>query len=232
MLSHAWAVVSARSADVPLWLILSAALVAAAAVLIPQAWPVTRNVVTIAHEGSHAIAALVTGRRLAGIQLHSDTSGVTVSEGKPTGLGMILTAFAGYVGPSLLGLGAAATLAAGYAAAMLWAILALLTLMLIQIRNFYGALTVLLTGGAVFAVSWWAPGAVQATVAYLLVWFLLLAGPRPVVELQRKRRIGQAEDSDADQLARLTGLPGIVWVVLFGLVTLVSLALAARWLVF
>ena len=41
-----------------------------------------------------------TGRRLAGIRLHSDTSGLTVSRGKPTGIGMILTAAAGYTAPS------------------------------------------------------------------------------------------------------------------------------------
>lgn len=38
---------------------------------------------------------------------------------------------------------------------------------------------------------------------------------RPIVELQRKRRYGRAPDSDADQLARLTFLPGGFWVFLF-----------------
>ena len=40
------------------------------------------------------------GRRLDGIRLHSDTSGLTVSRGKPTGIGMVLTAAAGYTAPS------------------------------------------------------------------------------------------------------------------------------------
>lgn len=231
-LDHVWTVVGARSTVAPVWLVLVAAVVGGVAVLVPQVWPVTRNLVTIAHEGAHALVALGSGRRLAGIRLHSDTSGVTVSAGRPTGLGMILTAFAGYVGPSLMGLAAAATLSAGYTAAMLWGTLALLALMLLQIRNFYGALSVLLTAAAVFAVSWWTPGTVQAGFGYTLAWFLLMAGPRPVAELQIKRRLGEATESDADQLAQLTGVSGLVWVVLFAGTTLTCLLAGARLLLF
>ncbi|MCB2019793.1 MAG: M50 family metallopeptidase, partial [Burkholderiaceae bacterium] len=86
--------------------VLLTGLLALGLVVLPPAWQVSRHVVTIAHEGSHGVAALLSGRRLAGIRLHSDTSGLTVSKGRPTGPGMVVTAFAGYVGPALLGLGA------------------------------------------------------------------------------------------------------------------------------
>ena len=52
-----------------------------ALVALPSTWPYTRMLVTITHEGSHAAAALLTGRRLHGIRLHSDTSGLTLSSG-------------------------------------------------------------------------------------------------------------------------------------------------------
>ena len=58
-------------------------------VALPAAWRVTRHVVTIAHEGSHGVAALVSGRRLAGIRLHSDTSGLTLSRGRSRGPGRL-----------------------------------------------------------------------------------------------------------------------------------------------
>lgn len=215
----------------PQWWLSALTLAVALGLIVPaRVWPVTRNVVTIAHEGGHALVALFAGRRLAGIQLHSDTSGVTVSAGKPTGLGMILTAFAGYVAPSLLGLGAAALLAHGRVLATLWVATILLVLMFVMIRNLYGALTVAVTGGLIFAISWWTPNTVQSTFAAVLVWFLLAAGPRPVWELHRKRRLGQAPESDADQLARLTGIPGLVWVLIFGAVTVVSFGCAAKML--
>ena len=52
-----------------------------------------------------------------------------------------------------------------------------------------------------------------------------------MVELQAKRRRGGgARDSDADQLARLTRLPGLFWVGVFLLVDLGALALGTLWL--
>ena len=78
------------------------------------------------------------------------------------------------------------------------------------------------------AVSWWADERVQSLAAYTGTWFLLLAAPRPVLELQHQRRRGRARTSDADTLARLTRVPGLLWVGFFALVTLGCLALGAR----
>ncbi|MBZ5738964.1 M50 family metallopeptidase [Nocardioides mangrovi] len=210
--------------------VLLALVVALAVVLVPPLWRIGRHLVTIAHEGAHGVAALLSGRRLAGIRLHSDTSGLTVSRGRPRGPGMVATAFAGYVGPSLLGLGAAYLLSRHHALAVLWLALVLLTLLLVQIRNFFGLWAVLVAGVAVAVVSWWGSGQQQSLAAYLMTWFLLLAGPRPVLELQQLRRRGRARDSDADVLARLTRVPGLVWVAVFLLVTLGCLAIGGRWL--
>ncbi|MFI6104345.1 M50 family metallopeptidase [Streptomyces sp. NPDC051310] len=213
-----------------LWLVLVTA-AAALAVTVPHGlWRVARNAITIAHEGGHGLIALVTGRRLQGIRLHSDTSGLTVSRGKPTGLGMILTAAAGYTAPSLLGLGGAWLLAAHRITLLLWVATALLVAMLVMIRNAYGALTVLVTGAAFLLVSWLTEPVVQAAFAYGAVWFLLLGGVRPVFELQAKRRHGGAPDSDADQLARLTHVPPALWLFLFHAVSLCSLIGGGRWL--
>jgi hypothetical protein len=196
----------------------------------PALWRRTRHVVTIAHEGAHGLAAVLTGRRLAGIRLHSDTSGLTVSAGRPTGAGMVLTLLAGYTGPGLFGLGAAALLAAGHAVGLLWALLALLALLLVQIRNWYGLWSVLVTGGLLFAATWWLPTPWQVLVAATATWFLLLAAPRAVVELQRVRRRRGSPDSDADQLARLTRVPALVWIGVFLVVDVGALLLGGAWL--
>ncbi|MFD4135814.1 M50 family metallopeptidase [Streptomyces goshikiensis] len=213
-----------------LWLVIVTGLVALAAVGPRPLWRLSRNAVTIAHEGGHGLLALLTGRSLDGIRLHSDTSGVTVSRGKPTGLGMVLTAAAGYTAPSLLGLGGAALLSAHRITLLLWAATALLVAMLVMIRNAYGALTVVLTGTAFVLVSWLTSAEVQAAFAYVVVWFLLLGGVRPVFELQAKRRNGGAPDSDADQLGRLTHVHPVVWLFLFHAVALCSLIGGGRWL--
>ncbi|HKN97722.1 MAG TPA: M50 family metallopeptidase [Pseudonocardiaceae bacterium] len=209
---------------------LAAAAVALLAVLLRDVWVVARNVVTIAHEGGHALVALLVGRRLTGIRLHSDTSGVTLSRGHPRGPGMVATTMAGYLAPPLLGLGCAALLASGHITALLWLTVVVLVAMLAVVRNAYGIVSILFTAAVVFVVSWFTSAQVQAGFAYAFTWFVMLAGVRTVLELQRARGRGRAPKSDADQLAGLTRVPGVVWVVLFGVVGVVVLLLGVRWL--
>jgi hypothetical protein len=141
---------------------------------------------------------------------------------------MVATAAAGYLAPPLLGLVGAVLLAAGHQTATLWLAVALLAAMLVEIRNAYGAVAVLVTGLIILAVSVLAPENIQAAFAYLAIWFMLAAGLRPVVELHRQRRRGRARDSDADQLGRLTVFPAAAWVALFGIVAVGALVIGAR----
>lgn len=197
------------------------------AVAVDGLWRWSRNLVTIVHEAGHAVTAVLTGRRLTGIRLHSDTSGLTLSTGRPSGPGMVATAAAGYLAPSLAGLIGVVLLAFDQVTVMLWAATGLLLAMLVMVRNAYGALSLVLTGAIVVAVSLLAGADVQAGFAYAVTWFLLLAAVRPVGELWRERRRGQGR-TDADQLARLTRVPGGVWVGFFGLGTLAALT-AGGW---
>lgn len=178
------------------------------------AWPAVRMAVTVCHEAGHAVAATLTGRSLQGIRLHSDTSGVTLTKGKPSGAGMVITLLAGYPAASLVGLLAAAVAGVGHSVAMLWLLVALLALMLLKIRNVHGALVVLALGAGLALATWYAPAHLLAWLAYGLAWLLLLAGPRPVLELALGRG-GATAGSDAAQLARLTHLPRLVWIALW-----------------
>jgi len=217
----------AAQPDPPPLLAVITGLIALAVVSARLPWRVARNAITIAHEGGHALAALLTGRRLRGIRLHSDTSGLTLSAGRPTGPGMILTLLAGYLAPSLIGLAGAGLLGGNRITLLLWIAVALLLAMLVMIRNVFGVISILVTGGVVLAVSVAASPQVQAAFAYTGVWFLLFGGVRPVGELQTLRRRGGLPHSDADQLAGLTGVPALVWVGLFGIVNLAVLAVGA-----
>jgi len=226
----------------PAWVVGLTGLAALIVVLNTGSWRLAGKVITIAHEGGHALVSLLSGRKLDGIRLHSDSSGATYSRGRPTGPGLVLTAAAGYVMPSLLGAGAAALLAERHLTAMLWLALVLLAATFLAIRNVFGAVAVLATAAAVFVVSYYAPAAVQAGFAYLAAWFLLFGGVRPVLELARSENRGRrrtvargsrvwARASDADQLARMTGVPAGLWVALFALVTLAALAVGASLLI-
>ena len=231
VLARLWDRVSGSQPLPPAWVVGLTGLIAIAVVLDSRSWRLAGKVITIAHEGGHALVSVLSGRRLDGIRLHSDSSGVTYSRGKQTGPGLVLTAAAGYVMPSLLGAGAAWLLAERHLTAMLWLALVLLAATFLAIRNLFGALAVLVTAGGVFAVSYYASAAVQAGFAYLAAWFLLFGGVRPVVELARGRRRRWAQGSDAAQLARLTGAPAGLWITLFVLVALAALVAGGALLV-
>ncbi|WP_431922894.1 M50 family metallopeptidase [Micromonospora wenchangensis] len=226
-LGDLWDRLFSAQPDPPPLLVVLTAVAALVVVAVRSSWRVARNAVTIAHEGGHALAALLTGRRLHGIRLHSDTSGLTLSAGRPTGPGMILTLLAGYVAPSLVGLGGAWLLGGNRITLLLWVAVALLLAMLLLVRNVFGVLSLLVTGGVVLVVSWYATPQVQAVFAWTSVWFLLFGGVRPVFELQRLRSRGRMPESDADQLAHLTPFPALLWVLVFGLVNLFALVVGA-----
>lgn len=198
-------------------------LVALAVVLLPTPWRLVRTVVTIVHEAGHALAGLVVGRRLRGIRLHSDTSGVTVSRGRPSGPGMVFTTMAGYPAPALLGFGFAGVITLGMPSAVLVVAAALLLTVLLLIRNLYGAFAIVASAVVLAIVAVFAPPGVRVGFVYVLTWFLLLAAVRPVLELAGKRVRHRARDSDADQLARLTGLPAGLWLLLLGVFAVLCL---------
>lgn len=229
-ITEMWDRLTGTQPDPSRWLVGATALLALAAVLTRGVWHITRNAVTIAHEGGHGLLALLTGHaagrhttalrhlgpdRLAGQAARSRHG----ADGRH-----------GYTAPPLLGLAGAALLAAGHITALLWGATALLLAMLVMIRNAYGALTVVVTGALFLLVSWLTGAQVQAAFAYLVVWFLLVGGVRPVAELQRTRRRDRRGSSDADQLARLTRTPAALWLLLFYAVALCSLIGGARWL--
>jgi hypothetical protein len=236
VLDRLWERVSGSQALPPSWVVAVTALAALVIVLNAESWRLASKVITIAHEGGHALVSVLSGRRLDGIRLHADSSGVTYSRGKRYGPGLVLTAAAGYVTPSLLGAGAAWLLAERHQTAMLWLALVLLAATFLAVRNAFGALAVLATAAGVLAVSYFASAALQAGFAYLAAWFLLLGGMRPVLELSRRRRSSRSRASraglsDADQLARLTGVSRGLWVALFVLVSAAALAVGARLLI-
>ena len=214
----------------PQWVALVSLGIALALVGSRLGWRVARHAITIAHEGGHALVALLARRKLEGVSLHRDTSGITVTRGRRSGPGAIATFAAGYITPSLLGLVAAWFVAARHVTVVLVAALVLLAAMLLAIRNAFGFLSVILCGGAFYIALRYGSPTEQGMAAWTATWFLLVGSVRPVWELSRTSRAPAGALSDADQLARITPLPALAWTALFALVGLASLFAGARWL--
>jgi hypothetical protein len=206
---------------------------AAAAVLIGLAalvllvldvgWRVVRHGTVMAHEGAHAVVGSLLFRNVSGIELHADATGGTRMRGGGC-LGSVVVSFVGYVGPSLFGLGAARLIEFGHVVAVLWVTLFLLGVLLTGLRRSFGMVTVILVGGAVFATGHLTPGAVQTTASYAIAWLLLLSGVRRVVEVG----ISSADGAD---LRSLTGLPHVLWFLLWLAATLAAVAVGGSMLV-
>lgn len=227
MLREIWARVTTTQPELSPALTLVVAVLALVLVTLPTSYRVVRHAVTVAHEAGHAVVALAVGRRLSGIRLHSDTSGVTLSRGRPRGPGMIATLAAGYPAPALVALAGAVVLGQGYAVALLWGVVLVSAVLVLSVRNLYGLWVLLVLGGGVGLASWTLPEPVLTWIAHLLVWTTLLAAPRSAIELARRGR-SRAPTSDAAQLAALTGLPTAAWVAVFLLVTVGAAVLGAR----
>lgn len=209
-----WDQLIAVQAKPELWMLIAAWAIALALTATPL-WAAARNVITVVHEGGHALMAIVWGRRVSGIKLHSDTSGVMISSGKPWGLGVIFTTAAGYTAPAALGLFLAYLSSEGRSFLALVLLSLSLVLVFLSIRNLWGiVVTVPLTVGFYFLLQLNESAQTFAVVA--VAAFLTVASTRPIIELQKARRAGQGEDSDADQLQRLTlVIPGLLWVGFF-----------------
>ena len=151
------------------------------------------------------------------IRLYSDTPGLTVSAGRTTGLGMTSGRCCGGAGPWPARTGSGFAAAHHRAVGLLWALLILLALLLIQVRNWFGLWSILFSAAVVLGVSWWLTPQAQSAFAYVLTWFLLLAAPRPVLELQAHRRgAGDRSSGLPGRLRRDSAFsPAIVWVGFF-----------------
>jgi hypothetical protein len=186
-------------------------------------WRLAQHIGVIAHEGAHALAGWSMGRKDIRVELNSDGSGVTESHG-PDGLGRVITAFAGYLGPSLFGLCAAGLLAHHQLDAVLVVTGVGLFIMLLWVRNRFGVMSVLVNGGILVLVVGYGSIKLQTIAAYALSWFLLLAGVRMVFG-------GGSGPPDAGILRRITYIPRIVWTALWLMIAVIALWAGGRLLV-
>jgi hypothetical protein len=186
-------------------------------------WRILRHGGVMAHEGAHAVLGSLLFRQVSGIKLNSNaTGGTTMRSGGC--LSSIFIGFAGYVGPSLFGLGAARLIEFGHVVAVLWVTVFLLGVLLAGVRWSFGLFTVIGIGALVFGIGKYTPLGVQMVAGYAIAWLLLLTGVRQIFEF------GIAS-SDGARLAQVTGLPRVLWFLLWLAATLAAVAVGGSMLV-
>lgn len=180
-----------------------------------------RHIGVIAHEGAHAIAGRSMGRKVVSVKLNSNATGETITQGPERVPGLFITTFAGYLGPSLFGLGAASLTALGLTEAVLGLGLLFLIILLFRVRNLFGVISVLLNGALLVLILRYGSAHLQDVAAHGLSWLLLLSGVGHIV-------VHGSNAADAASLRKLTHLPRIVWSTLWLLATIAALVAGAR----
>lgn len=198
-------------------------------------WPIVRFVISLAHEGSHAITGSLMGATIEKIEVYrarpNQPRAATFYAKQAGPLGRFFTVLAGYLGPSAFGLAGAWLLASGHPAAVLWLSVVFLFVALLNAGNLLARVAIIIAGVVFFVVIRYASAAQQAFFAYVWIWFLLIGGFGHVLVLQRERRDGDDQGSDAYRLRGMTFLPASLWSGFFWLATLVALGYGAAILV-
>ena len=199
-------------------------LAAFAVVMIPFLWPLADHFDTMAHEGAHAVVASAMGFTVLGVTLDHKSNGVTSYLGPGSGPRRLLAAFAGYLGPSGFGLGAAKLIETGHVVGVLWVVTILLVLLLFLVRKSFGVVSVPAAIALLAVVMRYAHGGLQEVIVYGMTWLLLLSGVRNAVT-------HGARAGDAGQLSTITHLPRRLWALLWIAGTLLAVVIGGKWLV-
>ena len=109
--------------------------------------------VVVVHEGAHMAVGFLAGFEVKYFKVKPDGNAVTQFGPRPWGLRRILTRFAGYVTPPLVGLAGAALLVAGKAWPLLWTAVVLLVLAWTKARGEIATFVVLLLAAAIGYVA-------------------------------------------------------------------------------
>ncbi|MBL8930651.1 MAG: M50 family metallopeptidase [Kineosporiaceae bacterium] len=195
---------------------------ASALVFVPGLWSLARVAVTLVHELGHALVGMAVGRRFTGFVVRNDMSGHAVTAGRPRGPGLVLTTWAGYPAPALVGAGLVWTAVRGWSAPVLTGALLIILLAVLRIRSAYTALVMAAALGGLGALWWWRADGVQQQVLIAAGLLLIVGAWRHVLAVMSA---GSGGDDPA-VLARLTGVPRLVWSLSY-----LAVAAGSAWLV-
>lgn len=204
-----------------------AAGIAAVLIAVPLLWLMTRPVVTIVHELGHAIIGILLGRRFSGFVVNSNMSGHAVTRGKSRGAGLVLSTWAGYPAPAVVGAVLIQASLSGWSPVVLGLGAALLTVSLVFCRSWHTVWVVLVAAAISASAWWWAPAELQQGLVLGLGLVLLIGAWRHLGAVIR----GGGRGDDPGALATATRVPAGLWIASFVLVLGACTAWAA-WAIF
>ncbi len=189
-----------------------------AAVAVPPLWRRVRVGVTVVHELGHGLVGILCGRRFTGLVLRADMSGHAVTVGPARGPGRVISTWAGYPAPAVVGALLIRAAGTGWPGPVLGLATLVLVVSLVRVRSLYTAVVMLALIVATGAVWWWGSAELRGAVLLGVGVFLLAGAWRHLGALVT----APSPSSDAGVLARLTRVPAWLWVLSFAVVLAVA----------
>lgn len=174
-------------------------------------WRIARLGVTLVHELGHAMVGVLVGRKFTGFVLRGDASGHAITVGRSRGPGLVATLWAGYPAPALLGAGLIAAAGGGWSAPIIAVLLVVLAVAMLRIRSALTALVTIAVFAGLAALWWYRDDRLQVLVLATAAAVLIVGAWRHVGIAARDR----SGDNDARVLARVTGIPRLLWLASF-----------------
>jgi hypothetical protein len=187
---------------------------------IPFVGKFLRIINTLIHESGHALLAVISSGEVYEVELFSDRSGSATTKTNGT-LSRFMVAFAGY--PFAAGMGYLFFLLvmAGKSDIVLYILMcfSLINLALL-VRNKYGIFWLITFFAVLLMVVLYANAAVKFYFNFWLIGIILFESLYSCFELLKIASKKPKSSGDAANLEKFTGIPAMVWAVMFLLVTL------------
>ena len=193
-------------------------------VMVPFLWPIARHVNVMAHEGAHALAAVLLGFALETVILKREEGLTTYKAARDAILRLVTVSFVGYLGPSLFGLVAAKLIETGHVVTVLWLAIVLLVLLFFFLARSLGVVSVPVAVFLLVLVTRNAHAWLEELVVYGLTWLLLLDGVRIAVA-------HGVNASDAVNLHGRTHIHPRFWSLLWIAGTVLAVVIGGKWLI-
>jgi Peptidase M50B-like len=194
-------------------------------VLLAFARPWAESLVMLVVLGGVAVAAILTGRRVANVKIEesekASAGGVITTDGK-TNPSPYLVGVPGLLTPPLLGLAGAYLVLAGKAWSLLLVAAVLLFAAYLKAKDLFTIVVVLLVGAGIVWLVVAGSSRMQAGFAVGLVWLLLIGGATLLVSLTSGGSVKGGPEKPA------TLIPGFLGLAFIWFVTIIAIWLGTR----
>ena len=169
---------------------------------------------TMVHESCHALMAILTGGKIKGISLFTNTSGVAETTSNSR-IAMILVSYAGYTGSSLASIGLFYLLYIGQYEWIIYFFIVLSAINLLWIRNIYGVVWLTSFSGIIIFFLYKNLVVLLIHTSIFLSCMVLVQSIVSAFEIMKLSVSSRKDAGDATNLAKFTFIPAVFWGILF-----------------